>query len=178
MGDGMAELVTKRRSLPISHLIGLVFAGLWASAGSMTLAKPWRVGTLLVAVLVGAAILVRLMRDPARTAHQGGRFRGAPYGVAVLLEVLFIVIASNALPRYGYGTYLLQVVGVIVGLHFLGLWQATHSARMVGIAAGMCVVSAVGLALPTSLANGVRPGDVWTGFGNALVLWVGASRSR
>lgn len=174
----MVELVKKRRSIPVSHLIGLVFGGLWASAGSMTLGKPWRVGTLIVAVLVGAAILVRLIRDPARTAHQGGMFRGAPYLIAVLLEVILIVVASVALPKYGFGTYLLQVVGVIVGLHFLGLWQATHSARMVGIAAGMCVVSGVGLALPTLLASGVRPGDVWTGFGNALVLWVGASRSR
>ncbi len=101
MGDEMVELVKKRRSIPVSHLIGLVFGGLWASAGSMTLGKPWRVGTLIAAVLVGAAILLRLIRDPARTAHQGGMFRGAPYLITVLLEVILIVVASVALPKYG-----------------------------------------------------------------------------
>ena len=173
----LTEPVRTRSSLPVSNLIGLVFAGLWAWAGSLTLAKVWQISTLAVSVLVGVVLLVRLMRGPAQHATRGSMFRGAPYLFAVVLELCGIYVASVALPRFGYEAYLMQVVGVIVGLHFLGLWRASRSRRMVAIAVGMCAVSAVGLLLPRVFANGVRPGDVWTGFGNALVLWIGASRS-
>lgn len=174
----VVEFMNKRSSIPVSNLIGPVFGGLWACAGSMALAGSWRVGMLVTSVLVCAVLLVRLMRDSARGVDQGRMFRRAPYLVAVLLEVSAIAVALAVLPRYGYGIYLLQVIGVIVGLHFLGLWQASHSRRMVAVAAAMCTVSTLSLLLPPSTANGVHPGDLCTGFGNALVLWASASRSE
>ena len=168
--------MSKRSGIPVPNLIGLVSGGLWACAGSMASAGSWRIGMLVASVLVCAALLLRLARTSARTVNQSGMFRRAPYLIAVLLEVSAIAVASAALPAYGYGTYLFQVVGLIVGLHFLGLWRASHSRRMVALAAAMCTISAIGLLLPRSNVNGLRPGDLWTGFGNALVLWASASR--
>jgi len=66
--------------------------------------------------------------------------------------------------------YALQALGVIIGLHFIGLWKASGMARFLGIAAAMTIVSLAACALPPPLR------DMVTGFGNALVLWIGAAR--
>ena len=84
--------------------------------------------------------------------------------------------ASAVLPRFGWQGYFIQIVGIIVGLHFIGLWAATRSKRFLGVAGGMCVVSAIAIPMPATL-HLLNIRDVFTGLGNALVLWLGASRS-
>ncbi len=100
-------------------------------------------------------------------------FRQRAYLIAVALEVVALVIANTALPRIGFGDELIPVVGVIVGLHFIGLWRATRLRRFLGIAFAMCVVSAFSALLPTMWGN-IDPRIAVCGFGNALVLWIGA----
>ncbi|MFT3978805.1 MAG: hypothetical protein QM688_17115, partial [Sphingomonas bacterium] len=68
----------------------------------------------------------------------------------------------------GLGDYFLCAVGVIVGLHFIGLWRANGEARFLHIALAMCMVSIGAMLLPLAWR------DASLGFGNALVLWVGA----
>ena len=74
----LVELVNKRSSIPLSNLIAPVFGGLWACAGSMALAGAWRVGMLVTSVLVCAVLLVRLMRDSARSVDQSRMFEERP----------------------------------------------------------------------------------------------------
>ena len=103
-------------------------------------------------------------------------FRRWPYLLAVVLEIVTIYTVSTALPRYGLQTDFIEAVGVIVGLHFIGLWWATGLTRFLWIAAGLCGVSAIAMALPHAW-KGLLLRDAVTGVGNALVLWIGASRS-
>ena len=57
-------------------------------------------------------------------------------------------------------------IGCIVGLHFIGLWFATRSARFLHITAGMCVVSLLSMIVPfTWQTIGLR--HVLLGAGNA-----------
>jgi hypothetical protein len=77
------------------------------------------------------------------------------------------------LPRTGFGDQLIPAVGVIVGLHFIGLWMATGSRRFLGIAAAMCAVSVFSASLPVAYAY-LDLRVAVCGFGNAIVLWIGA----
>uniref|UniRef100_UPI0035CA32E8 hypothetical protein n=1 Tax=uncultured Sphingomonas sp. TaxID=158754 RepID=UPI0035CA32E8 len=130
-----------------------------------------------IAALVTMLLIVRLWRMKSLSSTSRPRlFSMRAYQIAVVAEVFAIYAASAVLPRFGLQGFFIQIVGIIVGLHFIGLWAATRSERFLGIAAGMCIISAVAIPLPVGahLAN-LR--DVFTGFGNALVLWIGASRS-
>ncbi|NYT40174.1 hypothetical protein HZY97_05365 [Sphingomonas sp. R-74633] len=101
-----------------------------------------------------------------------GLFRRQIYYLAVAFEVAAIVAANMLMSRLGLSAYALQLLGVIIGLHFIGLWKASGMARFLGIAAAMTVLSLAACALPVPLR------DIATGFGNALVLWIGAARIR
>lgn len=100
-------------------------------------------------------------------------FRRRAYIIAVVLEVVAIAAASYLLRSHGLQDYFIPAVGVIVGLHFIGLWKATGTRRFLGIAAAMCVVSVVSMLLPHA-GGGLDVRDAVCGFGNALVLWSGA----
>ena len=164
----------KRGVLPIANLIGLCFGGLWAVAGSLAFSGTIRVVFLTVAAVTTASLIVRVCCRPPDYRSQGTMFHRWPYLIAVVLEVLAIRVAVALLTHYGAERYLLQAVGIIVGLHFIGLWKASQSSRFLLISAGMCVVSALSIMAQPATA-GVRAGDVLAGFGNALVLWLGAS---
>ena len=101
-------------------------------------------------------------------------FHRLPYVIAVVLEALAIAAVVALLPRHGHERYLLQAIGIIVGLHFVGLWRASQSTRFLWISAGMCFLSAFATFVQPATA-GVQAGDALTGFGNALILWWGAS---
>ena len=164
----------RRGGVPISNLIGLCFGGLWAVAGSMALSGMIRDVLLTFAVVITTGLIVRVWRRPPDYRSQGTMFHRWPYLIAVVLEVLAIRVAVALLTHYGAERYLLQAVGIIVGLHFIGLWKASQSGRFLVIAAGMCVVSALSI-LVQPVTAGLKAGDVLAGFGNALVLWLGAS---
>ena len=170
----MGEVSATKRPLPISSLIGICFGGLWACAGSMAFSGSIRGVLLTLAVLLTAGLALHASRSLAASESQSGMFHRRPYVVAVVLESLAIAGAVNLLPRYGAETYLLQALGVIVGLHFIGLWMASQSSRFIWISAGMCLLSVASI-LAQHATAGIRAGDVLTGFGNALVLWLGVS---
>lgn len=158
----------------ISNVIGLCFGGIWALAGSLAFAGMIRGVLLTFAVGMTTGLIVRVCRCPPDYRSQGKMFDRWPYLIAVVLEVLAIRVTVALLPHYGAERYLLQAVGIIVGLHFIGLWKASQSSRFLLISAGMCVVSALSVLAQPATA-GLRAGDVLAGFGNALVLWLGAS---
>ncbi len=83
-------------------------------------------------------------------------------------------VAANLVRHYGLASCLLTSVGIIVDLHFIGLWLATRMPRFLWIAGAMCAVSTLAAFLPAASAD-FNPRNAATGFANALVLWIGAS---
>jgi len=160
------------RSRPIPATIGLIFGGIWGIFGAQALPPGWQGAGIAGAVLVTATLIALLWRGGKAQGGAGGLFRRRTYYLAVAFELAAIVAANLLLPRFGLQHYALQVLGVIIGLHFIGLWQASGLARFLGIAVAMTLVSLAACALPAPLR------DVVTGFGNALVLWFGAGQIR
>ncbi len=161
---------------PIAGSVGLIFGGLWACLAATGLPHGFQSAAEGVAVLITVGLIAVLWTRRASTGTPGGLFRRRSYLVAVGLEIVAICAASVLLPRYGLKDYLVQAVGVIVGLHFIGLWQATRSRTFLWIAGGMCCVSLISAFLPDA-ASGFDPRTAVSGFGNALVLWIGAGRT-
>lgn len=169
------HVVTTRRSKPIAATIGTFFGGLWAYVAAMESAPGWQTPLALLTAVATLLLITRLwwMQPPECMANER-LFGRRPYLVAVVLEIAAIYVASILLPRLGLQAFFLQAVGIIVGLHFLGLWSATGSRRFIGIAVVMCAVSGVAILLPQTF-HLVHLRDAATGLGNAWVLWVGAS---
>jgi hypothetical protein len=164
-------------SKPIPATIGTAFGGLWALLAAMALPSDLRFPVAIIAAFVTARLIARLWQLSHTSAAPRARlFDRKPYQFAVVAEIITIYAASAVLPRLGWQDYFIQIVGIIVGLHFIGLWAATRSKRFLGVAGGMCVISAIAIPLPASLHH-INIRDVFTGLGNGLVLWVGASRS-
>ena len=148
-----------------------MFAAVWAVLGAAGLSPRWRVlaKTLSCAISflgIAAVLTARHFAQPA------GVFRGGIYTGAVIYEAIFITLAVASLRRFGAVQYILPVIGLIVGLHFLGLWRATDNMTFIWTAIGMCAVSLVALLLlPAGLTAARR---AVAGFGCALVLWATA----
>jgi len=171
----MAAKRAARTGRSVAGTIGLVFGGLWFSLGAMGLPRGLQLLGESMGFLVTIALIAMLWSRSGPAGSGAGLFRRRGYIIAVALEVVAIYIASTLLARNGLRSYLIQAVGVIVGLHFIGLWQATRLSRFLWIAGSMCVVSTVAVFLPNAL-DGLNLRGMVTGFGNALVLWIGAGQ--
>lgn len=136
--------------------------------GTFALPASWRALVAAAVALVTIAILCRLWRG--RRPSSAPLFRHSAYRWAVVIELVSIYAASVLLRRCGLQPWFIQVVGIIVGLHFIGLYRATRAPRFLAICAEMVAVSALAMLLPGT-AHGLSPRDAVTGFGNALVLW-------
>jgi hypothetical protein len=166
-----AAIFSRPRPIPAS--IGLFFGGLWCWLGASALSPHWQIPVGVAGMLVSLVLIVRLwrMRTPAGAGNV--LFGRRAYLAAVALEVAAIIAFTNLAQHYGWQDYVIPGVGIIVGLHFIGLWKATQMTRFLWIAGGMVVVSALSALLPHAW-HGLDPRDAATGFGNALVLWIGA----
>ena len=153
----------------LGTMIGVAFGGVWAAAGAAGLPRGWRGSAAVLSVLVAAALIAALILVP-RTAATGV-FRGSVYWIAVGIESAAVLVAAVVLNRRKRQDLLLPVIGMIVGIHFLGLWQATDLVRFVWIAIAMTAICGAALFLPARDANGTRARQIVAGFGTALVLW-------
>jgi hypothetical protein len=155
--------------------IGNFFGCIWAMLGVLAFAAGWRLEVGGTLALVGAALIAWGSRGQKRAGSRAdAMFRRQAYVVAVILEVAAIVAASAVLPRLGLKPYLMNAVGVIVGLHFLGLWKASGATRFVWIAAAMVTASLASILLPQQSAV-ANASAALLGIGNAMVLWIGAN---
>jgi hypothetical protein len=173
----MSDAVAKR-ARSIGGSVGLFFGGLWCLIGALALPKAWQIPVAIAGFVVSAAMIIRLWRASAVAGASAITFGRKGYTIAVALEVAAIAVAVNLLPRYGLTAYFIPVLGIVVGLHFIGLWVATgmsrHTTSLLWIAGGMVAVSALSAFLPPAW-HGFNPRDVACGFANALVLWFWAS---
>jgi len=122
---------------PISSTIGAVFGSLWGVIAAMALPSAWTTIAFAAVAIVSAVVIAALWTARAPTERRNRLFSRKPYQVAVVLEVAAIYAASLILGRAGLQPYFIQVVGVIVGLHFIGLWIASGSRRFIDLAIGM-----------------------------------------
>jgi hypothetical protein len=121
--------------------------------------------------LLSVLLIARLWRT-RRPGGDAGMFRRRTYLIAVILEVAALYAVALLLPRSGLGAFLVPAVGLVVGLHFIGLWRATGLSRFFWIAVCMSAVSILSMGLPASaflfIAN---PRNAVCSLGNAIVLW-------
>lgn len=160
-----------RRRLPLPAMIGTAFGGLWSILGAMALPSHWLVPAIVIGLLVTAFLLVQRYRGAAAASTL---FRRRAYIVAVVLEIVALYVAIPMLHRYHLEAYLVQVVGLVVGLHFIGLWQASGLRRYLWLCLTMCIVSVVGAMLPGATAGQFNIRDAVTAYGCALALWSAA----
>jgi hypothetical protein len=154
----------------LGALIGVVFGCAWGIAGASGLRGRGMPAAMLFVLAVSAALVAALLRVPAHGSV--GTFRGSVYGVAVALESIGIIVAVALLRRFDHATFMMPVVGFIVGLHFVGLWRATDLRLFAWVAVAICVVCAFAAMLPPDGATDGR--RVFAGIGCAVVLWTAA----
>jgi hypothetical protein len=150
-----------------ASLIGLFFGLLWLFVGASAISGP-----LAIAVGAGGGALFagaawRVIRGGGR-GRSGGRFDRRYYIAAVAAEVLAIIVAQSWLAAHGQSALLLPVVGVIVGLHFIGLWLAMGVQRFLWLTGALVGLNLAALLLPLS-----PPGRViLSGLGSSFALLV------
>ena len=168
------ENATDGRGRIMGSGIGLFFGGVWSVLGARALSPGWQLPAAAAGIVLTAVLIFRLWRARLRPGAGPAMFRSRYYIAAVALELIALNVAGNLLLRSGLASYLLTSVGIIVGLHFIGLWLATRMRRFLWIAGAMCTVSTLAAFLPAASA-GFNQRNVATGFANAVVLWIGAS---
>lgn len=148
----------------IGGLIGLAFGWLWLLIGA-TAAGQARVPIMVVGSLLFGAAAWRLVR---RIRPGRGQFRLRYYIGVVIAEVAAIVLAQKWLIEHGRDGLLFPVMGVIVGLHFMGLWLAWRREQFLWLTGAMVAINLVALAAP--LTQGGR--TLLSGFGSSASLLV------
>jgi hypothetical protein len=150
----------------IGPLIGLFFGLLWLLVGASATGAA-TIPIIVAGVFVFALAAWRVVRRGGRR----GRFHRGYYAAAVVLEVAAIMAAQAWLAAHGRDHLLFPVVGVIVGLHFIGLWLASSDRRFLWLTGGLVVINGAALLLPLSHAGRV----MLSGFGSAAALLAAAS---
>ncbi len=151
--------------------MGTAIGGLWAAMGTLALPTSFRPLTISAALALTLILLGRLwvcVVPASRGFHRRKAFR-----IAVILETLALIAAGYLLTRYHLEAYMVPVIGIIVGLHFIGLWLASGSTAFLWMAAAMCTISAAAMALPAAPPGSLNERALFASYGNALVLWIG-----
>ena len=146
----------------IASLIGLGFGWLWLLVGA---SAAGRSGTAIL--IAGSALIALAAWRVVRCGRVGDRrFDRKYYIAAVVLEIVAIMLAQAWLSARGESALLFPVVGIIVGLHFIGLWLAMRSSRFLWLSGALVAINLVALLVPLSPSQRV----MLSGFGSAASL--------
>jgi hypothetical protein len=74
----------------------------------------------------------------SQAVQKSQTFRGSIYVAALAFEVIPIFAAVLLLRRFALSQFLVPAIGVIVGLHFIGLWKTTDLFVFRWTAVAMC----------------------------------------
>jgi hypothetical protein len=151
----------------IGGFIGLAFGWVWLLIGA-TAAGEARLPIMVAGSLLFAAAAWRLVR---RDLPGRGRFQRRYYIAAVIAEVVAILFAQHWLIEHGLQELLFPVVGIIVGLHFIGLWLAWRREQFLWLTAAMVAINAIALVAPLSPDGRI----LLSGFGSSASLLVAVS---
>ena len=144
-------------------LIPLGFALWWLWQGIAALPPGWRTGIGIAGVVAIAAIAAHVLTRPPRPGDVRFRF-GWRFAVAVAAEVAGLVIALNLLQANGRLDLLLPAIGIVIGLHFVGIWWSNPQPRYLWLAGAM-----TGLNVAALFVADPRP---LSGLGSAFMLGV------
>jgi hypothetical protein len=150
----------------ISALIGLAFGLFWLFVGANAVHGPAATVIAVAGCLIFALAALWIVIRRRRT--RGRRFAAGYYLAAVGAEVVAIVAAQNWLAAHGQKQLLFPVVGIIVGLHFIGLWLATGDRVFAWLTSVMVAINLAALLLP--LDPDAR--HMVSGFGSSAALLV------
>lgn len=156
----------------IGTLICAAFGGVWAVAGATGLRRQAAAYGMTAGALIGLTIVVYAISHPPAAAS--GLFDGRTYGLSVAAEAIAILLALAILRRRRRRDLILPSVGLIVGLHFIGMWMAMDAKLYLVIAAAMSAVSLVAFALPGRNPAGFSARQFVAGAGCAAILWAAA----
>ena len=147
----------------IGAIVVLLFAVVWLWLGATALPLPWRA---IAGIVGGATILAaawRVLRYPVRG---GARWHGSKFAVAVAFEIVAANVGAWFLVKNGLTGYMWPMLGIVVALHFIGLWWASLDRRFLSLTAAMLAVNVVACFFPP---GGTAMLAV-TGLGSATVL--------
>jgi hypothetical protein len=150
-------------------LIGLTFGLLWWLVGAGAVAGPPGLVLLAFGVIIFAATGFWIVKHQPRLARSKPRW--AYYVVAVIVEIVAITLAQAWLTASGLKPLIFPAVGVIVGVHFTGLWPAFSRRRFLVLAIVMTAINLLALLLP--LEPGTRL--MLSGFGSSASLFATAA---
>jgi hypothetical protein len=152
--------------IPIGAIIVSVFAIVWVAAGTRELKRGWFALWVALSILISLGVIyIGVHLTPAHPF----RFHPKPYYISVALEAVFIFIAVLILRLTNRKYFILPVISIVVGLHFVGMVFAFDSNLYWWIAGAMCL-------LPI-LTMSILPSRLWlpvTGLGCAVILWSAA----
>jgi hypothetical protein len=142
------------------------------------------VAIVAVALLVGSYLLGRAAgKIPIDTSPEGrargnavGKRLGISFGVIFGSEALFIAVASSVLGAVGQDAFIVPVIVLIVGLHFLPL-APLFNVRLYYVTGALLVLASLipVLFIPRAqTVNGVSLWIVVPATGSALILWATA----
>ena len=152
----------------IPALIPLGFGLWWLWGGAAALLPDWRIPVIVFGVIVIVAAGIRLLTRAIRPGER--RFRmGWRFAVTIAAEVAGLVIALNIVQAMGRMDLILPAIGIVVGLHFIGIWWENPRPHYLWTAAAMTVLNVVALFLPDPRAL--------AGLGSAAVLAMSVAAS-
>lgn len=160
---------TVERRLPMPALVGTAFGGLWSVLGATALSLHWTIPAAAAGLLITALLIALRCRS---AGYGSGVFRRRAYLVAVGLEVVGLYLAMLLLQKYELEAFFVQALGLVVGLHFIGLWVASGQRRYLWLCSIMCVVSLIGILLPGAASGDFNLRNVVTSYGCAVALWL------
>lgn len=141
---------------------------LWWLAGAGAVAGLPGSVLQVLGILIFAVSGIWVVKRRPRAARRQPRW--AYYVGAIVVEIASIALAQAWLTARGLEPLLFPVIGVIVGLHFTGLWLAFARRRFLALAGAMTVINLLAIVLP--LDPGTRL--MLSGFGSSACLLVTA----
>jgi hypothetical protein len=164
VGSGAGATRGRSRGGVIGGLIGLAFGWLWLLVGSTA------AGSAGTAFLIGgsAVFLQAAWRTITREQPDEGRFNAVYYVAAVVAEIVAVAASQSWLSAHQRGDLLFPVVGIVVGLHFIGLWLASRREAFLCLSGAMVAINLLALLLPLS----APARTMLSGFGSSFSLLV------
>ncbi len=123
-------------------VLGFAFVWLWLGASAQPM--PWAAVIGVIGAVALIAIGWRVLRQPA-SAWRGRRFYRSRFAIAVAFEVIAANLAGWLLGRAGLIGYIWPALGIVVALHFIGLWWASGDRRFITLTVVMAAVNVVAL---------------------------------
>lgn len=150
------------------RFVGLSFGILWLLIGASAAGVAAGIVVVCVGLLVFAFVILRVRRQLAR---QRQPYIRSYYMSSVAAEVAAISAVQLWLANHAREDLLWPAVGVIVGVHFIGLWLASSDRRYLCLTGAMVALNLAALLLPVS----TRERIMISGFGSSASLLVAAS---